>query len=345
MKRKENIDLLKAIAITMILIYHGICYNINYQSKNIYEGIFTASIPLFFLINGYLLFSKDFNLKKHTYKIIRLTLLTIIWGIITTLLILIIKNQQITFEIIFNTLWKLKYGYVNHLWFMGSLICIYIFFPLFKSTFDNNKKAFIWTLVLCFIFVFCNKFINMLVTLYGYYFKNIKSISNINYFSVFNPYNGLKGYTIFYFLLGGLIKIYEEHIRKTKIIIPITGIIISIIGLYSYRLVYSDITSKIYDIVWNGFDTLMALIITVSLYRLCINYNFKSKIITFISKNTFGIYLIHMLYIHLTIDYIKEIPFFCSAIGNIVYGIYILILSSITIIIIKKIPIIKKILQ
>lgn len=41
------------------------------------------------------------------------------------------------------------------------------------------------------------------------------------------------------------------------------------------------------------------------------------------------------------IDLLKEIPFFCSAIGNIIYGVYILMLSSITIIIIKRIPIIK----
>ena len=133
-KRFDYIDLLKCIAIFFVIIYHNECYNTNFIANNeslfinIFRAILSTCVPLFFIVNGYLLFSKKFDLKKHTIKTIKLILLTIIWGVITAFLILKIKNEPITAQIFFDTLLKMREGYVNHLWFMGALICIYLIF-------------------------------------------------------------------------------------------------------------------------------------------------------------------------------------------------------------------------
>ena len=57
-----------------------------------------------------------------------------------------------------------------------------------------------------------------------------------------------------------------------------------------------------------------------------------------------GIYLLHMIFMQLTLNYVKHIPFFCNSFGNIIYALIVMTISLIGTIIIKKIPLIKKIL-
>lgn len=78
-KRYDNIDLLKVIAILMVLPLHtglfvtdfikmsSIGTYIQYAIRLVCEGV-----PLFILVNGFLLINKNFDLKKHVRKILKI---------------------------------------------------------------------------------------------------------------------------------------------------------------------------------------------------------------------------------------------------------------------------------
>ena len=89
-QRFDYLDLMKAIAIIMVVIYHSgvVFYKVsNYTDSSYYFGIFFDSllrvcVSIFFFVSGSLLLNttKEFNLKKHIKRMLKLVLLAIIWG-------------------------------------------------------------------------------------------------------------------------------------------------------------------------------------------------------------------------------------------------------------------------
>ena len=84
------IDLLETIAIICIVFYHGAIGNENILSGKMtgyvnyfIQTLVAVAVPLFFVVNGFLLFGRGFNLKKHIRKTIRVAAIAIIWGVIT----------------------------------------------------------------------------------------------------------------------------------------------------------------------------------------------------------------------------------------------------------------------
>ena len=159
-KRIDYIDVLKFISIFCVVMTHGTTINYDFlENQNLYRyicysfrPILSICVPLFFLVNGYLLFSKSLNLKKHIKKTIKLTILTVLWGVIMLIVLMPIKKEYLSIEKFIKYLWNFENGWVNTLWFMGALICIYSVFPLLKITFDNNKKCFIYFCVMCYFY-------------------------------------------------------------------------------------------------------------------------------------------------------------------------------------------------
>ena len=104
LKRLNYIDLIESLAILFVIVYHSPSYSTNILSGGgsttkfsyWFNTILSTCVPLFFFINGFLLFGKDFNLKKHCFKILKLIILTGLWGIITLALFMVIRNEYFT---------------------------------------------------------------------------------------------------------------------------------------------------------------------------------------------------------------------------------------------------------
>lgn len=162
-KRIPWIDLLETIAIFLVVLYHVATYSVDFLAPGstplnyfcyFFNTILSPCVPLFFLANGYLLFSKKLDLKKHSKKILKLISLMVIWGAITILLLQIRYDMHIPLKEYLHDVWYTKERWTNFLWFMGMLVCIYIFFPLLKNTFDHNKRAFLWFVAIMFAMTF-----------------------------------------------------------------------------------------------------------------------------------------------------------------------------------------------
>jgi surface polysaccharide O-acyltransferase-like enzyme len=353
-ERYEFIDLLKAIAIFLVVMGHNSNLKTNFLEE---ESLFTyfnyltrtllcVCVPTFFFVNGALLFNKDFNLKKHIRKIISIIILTVIWGAITLLVLMPIKGEYMSFIEFAKSLWYWKIDWINYLWFMQALVIIYIFFPLMKIAYEKEINILYFFLAAAFIMSFGNVFLSNCANIFEFVIGKNYIESNFNFFNNFNAFSYIYGYAIVYFILGGLfLKHKDKFYEKKWEGIAYATIAISIILLTLYGVLMTKCNGEMYDIIWNGFEMIPTLCMVIAIYVLSLRYKGKnkfSKLITLISKNSFGIYFVHWSWSFLLIKFIKEIPYSDNFIAALLYALFTLLLSLLTVLLLKKIPIAKK---
>lgn len=353
-ERYEFIDLLKVIAIFFVVIYHFNNLTINLlQTENtfsyfnyFFESIFSTCVPIFFFVNGALLLNRDFSLKKHISKLVTIVILTEVWGIITLLILMPIKNEYMSLFEFVKSLATWRVPWINHLWYLQALVVIYIFFPLIKKTYDSERNNLYFFLVIALLMTFGNVFLfncaNILEFIIG---KNYLR-ENINFFDEFNAFRGIYGYSIVYFILGGLFFKYKEKFYEKKwVMIAISTIVISMLFLTLYGVLMSKSNGEIYDIVWNGYDTIPTLCMVIALFILSLKYKANHKIlkvINIVGENSLGIYFVHRIWGSLFLKYFEKLTYSHNILTNLMFTVFILSISLLTVIILKKIPIVKK---
>lgn len=363
------IDLLETIAIFSVVLCHCTAHianmplseaNVGFYLHYALRSITAVCVPLFFFANGYLLLTRPFDLKRHFCKIIKFIFIAVFWYALTLAFLVFLHRDQLAANGFSNTIASLKYG-VTHLWYLGALVCLYIFFPLLKVAYDHHRQAFIYFTLICAIITFGNTLLNNFMTFYSSFIDHQGIIyTDTNFLNIFNPFRGMYGYTFVYFCLGGVVAYYFDKIkaiaRQKRNLIALCGLILGWLGLFGLGLMYSKASGQIWDNIWYGYDTIFALITTISIFFLSLNWRQDNIIFRTISRNTLGIYLIHMLIIYaLTtrangfIMYytspLSSVPFIISFIGVIIYTIIVLLISLGITAIIKKLPLIKNIVS
>lgn len=357
--RQASIDLLECIAILLVLIYHSTLYSSNilndptctHYARYLFRTILSACVPLFFFANGYLLFNKEFNLKKHIYKILHLIILCGVWEIGNTIILTSIEGKFLSItEIINNALWNWQRGWISTLWFLGTLVCIYILFPLLKLAYDHSKKVFAYFVVVCAILTFGNVLLNEGVTLFlTMILHRSTTLQDFNFFSVFNPFRGFYRYAFVYFCVGGYFYQIKDKILNIEPLKRnmLTGLVMiaSSICLWGIGICYSKASGEMWDVVWNGYDTIFTFVNVICIFVLCLNFKKDIPIIRTVSSNTLGIYFIHVIFIELTRNLIKEYEFFCNIPFNIVYAIAILLICLMITLMMRRIPLLKRLVS
>ena len=359
-KRIDFIDLLEFLAMTLVLLYHCTTYDFNIlESASVsvllgyyFRAILSAGVPLFFFANGYLLFSRESILKKHVHKTIRLIILTVIWGFINVLLLMPIEGQYLSGKAIIRAVWSWKSGWINHFWFLGVLICLHFIFPVLKTTFDTNKKAFYYFVTVCAVMTFGNQFICAAGTVAAHMLIGYPEQIKDNVFNMFNPFRGSYWwYALVYFCGGGIAHLLVPYIRAHQkkanwaaaLSIPLSMLLLAVWGCFLSRL-----QGSVWDHVWGGYDSVFTLINVAAFFVLSMNYssnrNIVHRFIELVSRNTLGIFFIHEIFIHLTHRQVNMMPPAQNIIGNIIYTAVILLVSLFSAMVIKSIPVLKKLL-
>lgn len=352
-ERYAHIDLLESIAIFFVIIYHSRLYSSDIGNDTtlfkyleyFFNTVLSTCVPLFFFVNGYLLFSKDINLKKHTLKIIRFIFITIVWSVFYLLFFLIIKGEPFSIRtIVFGVLnMNIKHG-LNIMWFMGAMVCIYILYPALKSLFDLNRKAFVWFAIICAIFTFGIVAGQQISDISTVLLNHRVSIVNHDLVKMFNPFKGIYGYSIVYFCFGGLIHTFEGKIRAITRLkrntISAIGLFLSSGLLFLLGLFYTSFNNSTWDVVWYGYDTIFTFANVFFIYVLSLNYEKNYQMVKNISCNTLGIYFIHNIIVIYTKP-LLNISIFGNIPSTVCYALIVLAISLVISILIKRIPIIK----
>ena len=80
MKGKENyIDYLKALGICLVVCYHSRYIPFD---NTVFAGLFSCCVPIFFMVNGYMMLRKERTISDLWKSNLKLIGLTIIWSFI-----------------------------------------------------------------------------------------------------------------------------------------------------------------------------------------------------------------------------------------------------------------------
>ena len=278
--RNKELDILKSIAIILVVLGHCIQYGSGNQyleeesflNNILFKIIYSFHMPLFMLISGYLFYSsaQKYTTRELLKKKVVTILIPLLSFSIIDLTINILFKRTITFNIIFQT-------FFGKLWFLWAIIILSFITTFIKKFFKDNIIIYLILFILTF-FVPTKFNIQLYAFLYPYFiigyfsykYKNI-FIKNIN----INIKYILNLIIFIFFIILLCFYNYHSYIYTSgmSIINNISQIFIDL-----YRLIIGIIGSTL-------------VIITV--INLCdkVRIN-KSNYILDIGRNTLGIYAI-----------------------------------------------------
>lgn len=288
-KRNVNLDLIKSVACIGVVGLHAVSMN-NYTLYYLCD----CGVPLFFMVNGYLLLSREqVDYRYAFHKIAHILKIVLSWNFLIAIPVFIFRQKLINpFRLAFESL--LQKGYLWHFWFFGSLMIIYLFLPVFHRMFFEKKHL---HRVTCLVFMgicFCMSALSMIK---GYPL------------GMFVP-QPLRLWTwVFYFLAGGLFAAEKQRIQQFSI--KIHGILLLIftlinniaekrVGLY---LVHSRLAEYFYD---NLFSIVWYCLLFTFLLRIPIKASHEIWISRF-SSLTMGIFIIHPILLFALNTYITPV--------------------------------------
>ena len=318
--REYAFDILRVISMIMVIIIHianvycrsfGMISTKSYLISLIFNTICRVSVPIFFMISGSLLLDRSFNKEKYLKRVLKYVVLIVVWDIIY------LVWEYFYLGVTYNKLYMLVIDpYRAHLWFLYTILVLYAIQPLLKLIMDKSN----------------NVIKIILLTLWI-----ILSLA-----SMLNPYVA-KFFTIFsyigYFIIGKYLYDFIKKIdlRKYNISLIIIMIICFSISIWmNYSL--SIRLNQFYNLFF-AYRTPFIMISSFALYALIIsNYRKDSlnKFVTGLSDLSLGVYLIHGIFLDITVK-VFIYSSINSLIGIPIFTVIIFILSIISTFIIKKI--------
>lgn len=343
--KKERIiyyDLIKILAAFMVCFYHLGSLNMGYSDNSMYipnlnkmiMSFCSMSVPLFFMVNGALLLRKKYSLKEILYKFIKIIFLYFIWSAIIDIIISALLGEEISLNIR-----ALLFGgkYSGHLWFLRTIAVLTLISPILKKMYDNKSKKILYSLlILLLIFPFLYNYMIVI----GRYF-NIQLFSNLNRTGFFTMYS------IVYFILG---KLLSDRLQSNKVkhkMLPILSILIGWLLVTIEVILCTNMDKVVFDGVNASFPTIGPLFMSMGVFALISQvkldkYKKIREIVEVIGVNIMGIYLFHNTF---TVLFNRVVNIDIPIILSIILSMLIMAITLFITIVLKKIPIINKLLN
>lgn len=314
-KRIINLDIARTIAIILVVLCHSVEFIYSMNLKNwlsislkakVYRTImFTCGrlgVPIFLLLSGYLLLSRNYEDDKDIIKFYKKNLLAIL---ITTEIWIIIYNIFLKFydvcdfkvmtlirEMLFIENVPLK-----NMWYMPMIIGMYIAIPFVNKVIHTfSIKTIKIPMIIAFLILFVNPTLNVILKT-----TKINTIGNVLDISFLGGIYGM--YMIVGFLLHE--NKFEKINNKILILVGISSFICAcLIQGYSYHKL------NVYNIWYNspflliGCTCLFELIKRLKTENMP---NWMKNTFTYISKISLAIFFMHIIVETILKDYIKLI--------------------------------------
>ncbi len=341
--RKINIEFIRVFAIFMTVMIHVSNIYINnfqkiaihsFDTAIVYNSMSRICVPLFFMVSGIFLINQDYTFKKYIQRILKFILLLAFWSAVYFFL----NNDEyrnIT-GVIANSILNANQT-SRHLWFMYAIIGIYIALPFIRCMCKNMTRE--QENLFLILWLFFSGFDVIYVPL-----ARFLTNSNVDITYPIPIINA--AYYLGYFIGGHIL--YERFKKtkgdKKKNLLCILCYILPTLVTILVTCFFSVQTDSVYDpMMW--YRSVFTAIASFAVFVLVIinGENIKSRFIFNVSKHSFGIYLIHMIFLNLLTENCNIIEFNpILAIPVITLGVY--LISLICCFIISKIPLFNKLI-
>ncbi|GAF04942.1 acyltransferase [Saccharicrinis fermentans] len=257
-------------------------YNLNkWWVANIIDSSVRSCVPLFFMLSGALLLNKNETLHIFLKKrFIRIILPFVFWSLIYIAywqILKIINGEEFALKtFVLFAINKLKTGAAVHLWYIYTILGLYFTFPILSKWIKNCKEIEIrYFLIIWAIIIISNL---PLISL-------IKPNINMMFFT------GYIGFPVLGYYLDQHISLSQKHY---PLLMYIIGTVITIVGTYIISKTHNSFQHAFYDYITPNV-ILSSIGIFLFAKYLKIDNLIVLKIINTISKNSYGMYLVHIL--------------------------------------------------
>lgn len=285
-------DFIRAISIILVVLLHASSPVVNgfehtsvgnWMSANIYNSLARICVPLLFMISGYLLLGRRDTVYGFFSSRARKVLIPFLaWSVIY----LFWQNSYANYTA-FGAVKAVAYSIFTglayyHLWFLRSLLLIYLLVPLYQGfVYASDEKTLWYLAILWFVF--------------GPLLGVLQEYSSIDFKLDIGFFTGYLGYFFIGYLLGRL--------NYSKMIAAAAGIIFLASAAYMIRMTYIATNANgDYVQYYHNYLRLHTVIMSLSAFVLLKYIGEKLgqsgsegivKTIKYFSSVSFGIYLIH----------------------------------------------------
>lgn len=283
--RDSSADLIKFVAMCMVVMIHVVAMTLineepsekGWYIANIVDSFCRVAPPLFFMISGAFLLSKsepilDFFRKRAS----KLLVPFVFWSGFYLALRLLFGVYLFDIRTLLHDLFFGAIYY--HLWFLNTIIVIYIVTPLMRNFVSKRSHA---SKVIVSIALFAPSWFLC------YYFKTDSYITNTLAY-------------IGYFLLGYLLYEQKEKVKNIYLFAFVTYVVISTFTAVStYEL--SNLEGG-FNGYYYGYSTINVLLASVTCYIFLLGVKIAREAesyLSILSACGLGIYLIHPIFIRL----------------------------------------------
>lgn len=297
--RLTYVDNIKGLGIILVILYH--CGYVPFDSLLI-RGVYAMCVPLFFMVNGYLMLRKEHSIRSLLLKNLKILLIIVFWAFVSTAVYMLKCGDWQSHSIMECSKILLKNSalltvpYCNHLWFLKAIIALNILNPIIYYFIHYKRNGVYYLLILSFICT--TRFLNLIIG------ESYNPFMSYNWFS-------LLYYILGYALLDGHLK---TNILKTWHIWLMIFVLILCQRGYNWLLTEGFFASKkwITDVVWEGYNAPFVIFLTAATCLLFQRINWRENSwIQHIGKYSLPIYLMQtpiqrLWQMALPLDYWKQ---------------------------------------
>ena len=343
MKRTNYYSYLRAIACMAIVLLHTadasvMLYGdaISNMQKSVSMGMVYCmmwAVPTFVMVTGALLLNPE---KEITYKklygkyILRIVLALAAFGLIFRCFDIVMNGEPWSVTSVLQGLWNVMIGKSwAHLWYLYLLIGIYLLLPFYRKIAANSSTRELWYLLGIYaLFISILPLTGMVDVDLAFYIHT----------STIYP---------FYLFLGWTISSGKLNISKQGgAILFLVGTLLLITVVRARYMNGIEEAAKLLN-----YSSVFVILQSMGLFALFKQedgdgneLSFTKRILLDIDKCSFGIYLVQMIFVRLILRYWGINPFETGTWMILLISIGIFIISWIVIRIMKKIPILNKVI-
>ena len=342
-QRVCGFDLLRVLSIFFVIVIHITSVGLRqcdsttdtWMVNALLNSISRWAVPVFFMVSGALFLdsNKELSTKKlYARYIFRIAVCIIVWGFYYSLL-----DQYLYGTLSAKSILVAIYGIITgnagyHLWFLYTLIMLYIATPLFRLiTCHASKRQLEYALVVWLLFSLIAGQINSFAVEFG--FDNVLSLY-VPF--VITGYGG-------YFLLGHYLTAYplKGAAKRRCYILAIVSACVICCGKWLLLSVF-QIENVAIEAPLGVFSCCIAAAIFTASQNVSVSDN-GARRLSFLGQRVFGVYLIHVFFIALLYHIWHVKPDFCQpALAVLVSSIGVFTASLCVSWIMSKIPLLRK---
>ena len=335
-------DILRIVAILAVILLHVSgshfrtvdIHSDDWHAFNVYESVSRFGVALFTMISGALFLSGTKTIGRILKKnVVRIAVAFFVWSAIY----LLVLNEVWSVPTVVR---KLFCGHF-HMWYLYAIIGLYLLVPILRVIVENEKLT-RYFLVLCFLFAFVLPQLVSVVSLYSYTLGEIgrSVLGNVNLQFVM----GLTGY----FVLGYWFHHHELSGKMIRLLYAgaVFAFGLNIIGTIAVSY-HQNVANTIFYETMSVTTLIQAMAIFVWFRQHFGERDGQSaarrSVIEKLSISTFGVYLVHPLWMelmdrHLGLNTLS----FTAWLSVPALFAMVLVISVIVSLILNQIPLVKK---